>query len=163
MGKVGLIAVAVATLVVVLIPAASPASGGCYRHRPKERRLAHLTNRARTSRGLSAYRLDRHLSRVARNHSKRMARENDLFHTPTYRLSHIVTRWNILGENVGVAGSVRRVHHLYLQSAPHRLNILSSTFRHFGVGVIRHNRRIWTTVVFEASRNPGTRLSMPSC
>jgi uncharacterized protein YkwD len=50
-----------------------------------------------------------------------------------------------------------------LHSPAHRHNILYSSFRHSGVGVSKRGGRMWVTVIFEASRNPGTRLRMPRC
>jgi uncharacterized protein YkwD len=75
----------------------------------------------------------------------------------------LVTRWRRLGENVGYASSVKAVHRAYMGSAIHKANILRSIYRHMGVGVKRRGGRVWTAVVFEGRRNPGTTLSMPSC
>lgn len=50
-----------------------------------------------------------------------------------------------------------------MESPAHRDNILFDRYRHVGVGVKRSGGLMWVTVVFEASKDPGTRLSMPSC
>jgi uncharacterized protein YkwD len=92
-----------------------------------------------------------------------MVKRSLLYHTPDWRFRRRVTRWNVLGENVGVGGSVASLHKAFMSSPSHRANVLSSTFIHFGVGTKRAGDRMWVTVVFESVRNPGTRLSMPSC
>ena len=90
-----------------------------------------------------------------------MAYKYTLFHSTS--LGSLVTRWKTLGENVGYAGSVKKVHRAFMNSAGHRANILRSAYRHIGVGVVKKGGRIWATVVFESRRNPGTTLKMPSC
>ena len=78
-------------------------------------------------------------------------------------LGRRVTRWRVLGENVGFGGDVRSLHKAFMESPAHRDNILFDRYRHVGVGVKRSGGLMWVTVVFEASKDPGTRLSMPSC
>jgi uncharacterized protein YkwD len=92
-----------------------------------------------------------------------MARGSRLYHTPGWRLARRVTRWRVLGENVGVGNTVLPLQQAFLASPSHRANVLSKTFVHLGVGTKRKNGRLWVTVVFESRRNPGTRLRMPRC
>ncbi|MGH2820126.1 MAG: CAP domain-containing protein [Actinomycetota bacterium] len=146
-----------------MAPAPTTSAGGCYRYRAAERTLARATNTARRRHHLSALQLDRHVSYVARVHSRAMAKGRTVFHTPSQTLAWRVTRWRSLGENVGAGGGVRRVHRAFMRSAGHRTNVFRSGFRHFGVGVVRAGGRAWVTVVFEARRDPGTRLRMPRC
>ena len=90
-----------------------------------------------------------------------MAKKQTLYHTPS--LDSLVTRWRSLGENVGFATGVRRVQRAFMSSAPHRANILRSAYRFVGVGVKKAGGYVWSAVVFESRRNPGTTLKMPSC
>ncbi len=92
-----------------------------------------------------------------------MAKRSALYHTADRRLARRVTRWNVLGENVGVGYTVASLQKAFMASASHRANVLGSFFVHFGVGTRRKGGRLWVTVVFESVRNPGTRLRMPSC
>jgi uncharacterized protein YkwD len=45
-----------------------------------------------------------------------------------------------------------------MNSPAHRANILLSSFKHVGVGVIQANDRLWVTVTFEARSDPGSPL-----
>ncbi len=92
-----------------------------------------------------------------------MAKRHSLYHTSAESLGRRVTRWRVLGENVGFGGDVRSLHKAFMESPAHRDNILFDRYRHVGVGVKRSGGLMWVTVVFEASKDPGTRLSMPSC
>ena len=148
-----------------LFPASVASAGGsdCWRYRTAEVDFARKINKARSVVGKGSLHLDKHLSKVARKQSRAMARNNRLYHTPSHKLRWRVTNWNILGENVGVGGSVDSLHVAFMASPAHKANILYSSFRHVGVGTKRKNGRLWVTVVFEAATNPGTRLNMPSC
>jgi uncharacterized protein YkwD len=153
--------IATSLLAVSLVATSSPVSAGdCWTYKAKERKMAQKINRARSSRGLARLNLDRHLSRVARVHTNAMIESRTLFHTAN--LGRKVTRWNRLGENVGYGGTVKGLHRAFMRSSGHRANILGR-FRHIGVATRRAGGRLWTTVVFEHYRDPGTRLWMPSC
>lgn len=146
-------------------PATGDTSGGtnrgCWEYSSADRGLARRTNRARSRRGIRRMKLDPQLSKVASRHSARMARKDLLYHSTD--LGHVVTRWSVLGENVGVGGSIASLHRAFMRSPAHRDNIVHGEWRYFGTGTKRRNGRLWVTVVFEAERDPGTRLTMPPC
>lgn len=155
-----------AFLLTTLLPAtaASAATDSpCYKYRTAEREFARLTNAARAAAGKVSLHLDPELSRVARYHTREMVEKNLMYHTPFTKLGRRVTNWSFLGENIGLGATVEGLQNAFMSSPVHRDNILNSSFRHIGVGVIRKDGRMWVTVVFEARTNPGTRLSMPSC
>jgi uncharacterized protein YkwD len=135
----------------------------CWTYRPSERLFSRLMNAARERADLPRLSLDPEASKVARKHTWEMAQRNLLHHTPSSSLVRRVTRWEILGENVGVGGTVDSIHHAFMDSPPHRANILYSKFRHVGVGVKKSSGRIWVTVILENRLDPGTRLRMPRC
>ncbi len=135
----------------------------CWRHRDQEVAFARKMNLTRTRRGVDRFSLDRHLSKVARRHTREMTSLNRLYHTPSRALRRRVTRWLVLGENVGVGHTVRSLHGAFMDSPPHRHNILDRSFAYVGVGTRRAHGRLWVTVIFESRNNPGTRLPMPSC
>ncbi len=135
--------------------------GSCYRHSKRDRQLAKKTNAARAHAGVRKLSLDPHLSRVAKRQARKMARRRTLYHTPS--LGSLVTHWRSLGENVGYAGGVKRLHRAFMGSSPHKANILKSSYRHVGVGTTKKGGNIWSSVVFESRKNPGTTLKMPSC
>ncbi|MGH2699399.1 MAG: CAP domain-containing protein [Actinomycetota bacterium] len=152
--------IAVVTLCLVL-GSSVQAGGSCYRHSKKDRLLAKKTNAARANAGVRKLRLDPHLARVARRQARAMAKRRTLYHTPN--LGSKVTRWRTLGENVGYATSIKRVHRAFMNSSSHRSNILRSGYRFVGAGVRKAGGYVWVAVVFESRRNPGTTLKMPSC
>jgi len=128
------------------------------RVKAKERGFIAKHNAARDARGLSPLRMDVHLGKVARVHTREMTRKATLHHTSTTRLSRRVTRWSTLGENVGVGGTVSSLFSAFMNSPSHRDNVLYSKFNHIGVGTKTADGRLWVTVIFEARDNPGTPL-----
>lgn len=144
----------------VVLTSSPVAAGSCWTYKDKERKMSRKINRARAYRNLRRLRLDRHLSRVARVHNNAMISRRKLYHTPN--LGRKVTRWNRLGENVGYGATVRSLHRSFMRSSGHRANILGR-FRYVGIATRKAGGRMWTTVIFEHYRDPGTRLWMPSC
>lgn len=144
---------------------ASPGSADsrCYRHGPGEKRMVRKINRARGRAGAPHLGRDPQLSRVAGVHSRSMAQDNRLFHTPSELLAWRVTRWSMLGENVAYGSTVGGMHRRFMASPAHRGNILRSSYRNVGVAISRGHGRRWVTVIFESRRNPGTRMDMPRC
>jgi uncharacterized protein YkwD len=145
------------------VAATAQTKASCWNVWPNERGFATDTNRVRAKLGRPKLELDPQLSRAARLHAREMATQNFLHHTPGDKLVHRVTNWTILGENVGMGGSVEQLQDAFLNSPGHRDNILSENYRYFGVGSVKRDGLIWVTVIFEGSANPGTPLSMPSC
>lgn len=135
----------------------------CYKFSRAERKFARMANRARTNKDLSKMHLDPELSKAAKVHTREMVKKDTLYHTPTSKLYKRVTKWNSLGENVGVGSAVKSLHKAFMNSPAHRDNILHSPFEHHGIGVIKKGDRMWVTVMFESVRNPGTTLRMPNC
>jgi uncharacterized protein YkwD len=135
----------------------------CWNYKRSERGFTRQMNAARSLLNRSRLRLDPQLSKVARVHTRDMVKRNSLHHSPSDQLKRRVKRWVVLGENVGVGAEVNTLHSAFMQSPAHRANIVFSQFRHVGVGVAQTESRMWVTVIFEARRNPGTSLAMPSC
>jgi uncharacterized protein YkwD len=147
----------VSLLLLTLLPA-TPAHAKCYRPTNKERAFVRKMNAARKDEDKSALRLDPEMSKVSKVHTRAMARQESLFHTSSSVLSKRVTNWVLLGENVGVGGTVSSLHQAFMNSAPHRANIMLSRFKYVGVGVKQAGDRMWVTVTFEAKSNPGSPL-----
>ena len=147
----------------LLVAAADPVSAGCYSYSRLDKSFARKTNGARARNDVRKLSLDPQLSWTAKYHTREMIRKNELVHTPISTLGRRVTRWVAIAENIGVGYSVKSLHRAFMKSAGHRANVLRSAYRFFGVGAIKKGRKIWVTLVFEAKRNPGTRLRMPSC
>lgn len=56
--------------------------------------------------------------------------------------------WQLVGENVGYASSIEKVHSAFLESPAHRKALLDPRYTHVGVGVTERNGRLWVAVVF---------------
>ena len=160
--KAWVAAIALLATLVISTPAGA-ADRVCWQRRPAEGGFTRQINAARSAAGLGTLRLDPELSRAARVHTWAMANQNRLYHTPEWRLTKRVTRWVILGENVGVGENVDSLHQAFMASAAHRANVMHATFKNVGVGTLYRGGRLWVTVVFEGVTDPGTTLKMPRC
>jgi len=116
--------------------------------RPLEDRLSKLVNTARRNHGIRRVQVSAWLSRKARGHSIQMARRGSLYHTRCLSCMFRSRRWNRIGENVGLAHTVQRVHRLMMQSSSHRSNILGRAYKRVGVGVKKTRRGVWVTEMF---------------
>jgi uncharacterized protein YkwD len=88
------------------------------------------------------------LRRMADEHSKDMAREGRIFHTTNLSYQLRTVSWSVAGENVGAGLKVRTLFEAFMDSAPHRANILNRDFRRVGIGVYRDDGIIWMTLIF---------------
>jgi uncharacterized protein YkwD len=156
---------ALATLTVAIFAFSGFPTGAatCWTSSTSEKKFAKLTNAAREAAGLVKLKLDPELSKVARKHTKEMIDAGDLFHTPDDVLGKRVTRWVKLGENVGRGPTVDLLQEAFMESVTHKENILKPGYRFIGVGTKVVDESMWVTVIFEARKNPGTTLNMPSC
>lgn len=112
------------------------------------RTMRSLINQTRLSFKRRGLRLNTRLSRVAQRHSARMAKLNRLHHNPNL-VRHVGNMpWKTLGENVGVGSTVNTLHKAFMGSPSHRSNILRSSYRLVGIGVVFAKGRTWVTVVF---------------
>ena len=147
------------------------ADNQCWDYKTSERAFAKKNNTARVNAGLGKLRLDPELSRVAVKHTKEMVQAadgsigaDDLFHSTTDQLKRRITGdWTLIGENVGVGGTVGSLHEAFMNSPLHKANMLNGAFKHVGVGVAKKGDKMWVTVIFSAGGDPGTSLSMPKC
>ncbi len=128
---------------------------------PEEARTFELTNEARKEEKLTAYQLSPLLTKLARQHSENMVKQNTLSHMldgkgPGQRLKeggYLSVGW---GENI-YAGRGKRVveeaHKFWMNSEGHRKNILSKGLSEIGVGIARNEHGLaYFTVVFGAPR-----------
>jgi uncharacterized protein YkwD len=115
---------------------------------PLESRLFKRVNVARQNQGMRRLQVSAWLSRKARGHSIRMARRGSLYHTRCLSCMFRSRRWSRIGENVGLAATVLRVHRLMMRSPSHRSNILGRGYNRIGVGVRKNHRGVWVTEIF---------------
>jgi uncharacterized protein YkwD len=164
--KVLAIIFAAVSIFAALLPvtSASASTGwSCYRFTSAERAFARKTNEARAQHGLRKLSLDRQLSKTASKHTSQMVSKKLLYHTTNSQFYSRVTSWSSLGENVGEGGGVGSLQNAFMHSPEHRANVLDKSYRYLGIGVTTRNGRMWVTVQFESSSNPGTTLNPPPC
>jgi uncharacterized protein YkwD len=109
-------------------------------------RLVRKINKTRSAKGLRKLRVADDLTAAATDRARAMAAEGVPSHTPD--LGGSVCCWSWLGENVGEAQSVRQAHRMFLRSAPHRANVLSTKARQVGVAVVVRDGTLWVAEVF---------------
>jgi uncharacterized protein YkwD len=139
----------IGVLLAATLSAAVPMTAGAASNPAEMRRkLLSLTNASRRNNGLRPLKLNWALSKNAIRHSRRMAERYTVYHTSN--LYRLVKRWrpSVWGENVGMAGTVRRAHKLFMRSSSHRGNILRGGYSRAGIGVVNRRGRIWATVMF---------------
>ena len=124
-------------LVVLLVAApatAAPMSSG-------ERSVLAEMNRVRAQHGLAPLRFDRTLQRAARSHTRTMVSRNVFAHGDfASRMRQFGVRGRYLAENLawgsGSASTPRALVQMWLNSPPHRRNLLRPGFRRVGVGAM---------------------------
>lgn len=114
-----------------------------------------FTNRARAAAGAPPVaRLDT-LDQIAQNWSSQMAAADRMYHNPNIRGQVMETypgRWSQYGENVlqnwcGVSGEA--LVNQWMNSIPHRVNLLNPTHTHLGVGAeVASSGKLYSTQNF---------------
>jgi uncharacterized protein YkwD len=112
------------------------------------KKMLHLLNQTRVNHGLPVFRLNVDVSHFAWRHSKRMAERNRCFHTADLYDAVRTYSPSTWGENVGAAGTLRRIRTLWMGSGGHRANILNPRFRRIGIGVVKARGLLWVTTIF---------------
>lgn len=129
----GLLAVGIA--LVLLVPSTALAAGLTKR----ETVLLHEMNRVRAQHRLGRLRVDAHLERAARSHSREMLAE-DVFRHGAFgsRMLQFDVTGRLAGENLawgtGVRATARGIVAAWLRSPEHRANLLRPSFTRVGVG-----------------------------
>lgn len=132
------VAAAVATVTIGVLPAGADAGD--------EARLLSLTNQLRSSQGLSPLTIDAQLTRVAQAWASTVSGRGVISHNSS--LPSQVTGWKVLGENVGVGGTVDAIHQGFLASPTHHENLVDPAFTRVGFGIVRPDARIFVVEVF---------------
>jgi len=129
----------------VFAPAPASASTGALRHG-----MLVQTNQSRNDHSAHRLRLNDAMSRKALRHSRQMANRGSIFHTTDP--SHFYLRgirWTTWGENVGVTtGSVEDMEQAFMDSPPHKANILNGAFKRVAIGAVERDGYLWVTVFF---------------
>lgn len=107
-----------------------------------EQKMVDLVNSERKSAGLSTLKVNMDLVKIGRLKAKDMIENNYFSHTsPTYGSPFNMMRqfgvsYTTAGENLAGAPTVESAHKNLMNSAGHRANILNSSFKEIGIGVV---------------------------
>ena len=110
-------------------------------------RFTSLTNHERSSRGLRTLSVRSDLVAIARRHSQEMANHGGIYHNDNLA-NEVSGDWTELGENVGRGPTVDDIHRAFMNSAPHRANILRASYNQIGIGTAIKGGYIYVTEVF---------------
>jgi uncharacterized protein YkwD len=125
-----------------------------------EQAVVDLTNAERAKEKLAALNPNRLLFAAARKHSENMAKKGELNHEldgkgPADRINAEGYVWSRVGENIAFgddlspAGAVK----IWMNSPPHRANILTPEFQEIGIGLARTAKgEVYYTQVFGTPR-----------
>ena len=142
--------VAIATMLMSLaglVGTSSPASAAG----DPEQDMFTKTNQARTANSLPTLQWDAGAANIARAWSQHMAGTATLAHNPNLVdqiNSQVTTQWTRIGENVGYGPDTTALQNAFMNSAPHRANILGD-YNRVGVGAaFDGNGTLWVTLDF---------------
>jgi uncharacterized protein YkwD len=114
-------------------PAGPQAQPPLIAQSPDAEHLAALVNQFRAANGLGPLAEASDAVGKAELQAIAMANAESMFHSNL--TSGIQPGWFALGENVGYGGSVDQINADLQASAPHRANLLSTSYDQYGVGV----------------------------
>jgi uncharacterized protein YkwD len=124
----------------------------------EEAKILELTNKARKEKKLKPLRVSRVLTEVARKHSANMAKQGKLEHVLGGKGAEQRIRdagYPLLGwaENIfynrDVPGAAEQGFKWWMDSPPHRKNMLEPRFQEIGIGMARNDKgQIYFTQVF---------------
>jgi uncharacterized protein YkwD len=113
-------------------------------------------NRERKEKELEPLTANMTLIRLARQHSANMAKQDKMDHVldeknPSDRAKDIGYNYMRLGENIayGKGVELEAIHKGWMNSPPHRENILNPDFTEVGIGIVTDPQgKMWFTQVF---------------
>lgn len=108
--------------------------------------IVSMINASRSANGTRTLSVATDLTAAAAARAQAMANAGALSHTAN--LGRKVCCWSWLGENVGYAYSARQAHSLFMDSAPHRANVLKASATEVGVAVVKREGTLWVAEVF---------------
>ncbi len=132
--------------------------------RPMEDDMFNLLNSDRADYGFGALSHNNELREVARNHSEDMFLRDYLDHTnpdgetPSDRAENAGISFSAIAENIhtnsGQTSPVEFAQTAFMDSSPHRANILSTAFDVVGIGIASDGDKYYFTQVFARLSSP---------
>jgi uncharacterized protein YkwD len=108
---------------------------------------AALVNQLRASNGLRALPRSYELDLKAQTQAQAMANAGTIFHSSSL-VSGVSPGWELIGENVAMAGSIAQAEAALEASPPHRENLLNPYFTEMGIGAVQAGNRVFVAQVF---------------
>jgi len=154
---------ALALLVLLLTPTshASSSAAASRSARPQagapETQLLEAANRDRAAAGLPPLQWDMSLAAVAHQHAQRMAQTNTLSHQLAgelplqQRATQAGARFSLIAENVAEGPSASNLHQQWMNSPPHRANLLDPELNAVGIAVVQNGAMFFAVEDFCAA------------
>lgn len=123
----------------------------------KAQQIFALTNQDRQEHGLPALRWDGALAAAAQAHADRMVRERTLSHQYAdepelmERAATAGAHFQAIAENIAIGESPKGIERGWMQSTPHRTNILDPKMNAIGVAVAERGGSVFAVEDFEES------------
>jgi len=148
-------------ILALLLTPTSHAAGAARAARPQagtpETMLLEAANRDRASIGLPALQWDMSLAASARQHAQLMAQHNTLSHQfagelpVQQRAMQAGARFSVIAENVAQGPSLSGLHTQWMNSAPHRANLLANDMNAVGIAVVQSGNMLFAVEDFSAA------------
>jgi uncharacterized protein YkwD len=122
-----------------------------------EQYLLTAANQERAALGLSPLRLDAALSQASALHAEEMAQHEDISHQfpdePDLedRGANAGVHFSLIAENVGEAPTSVIIHNLWMNSAPHRANLLDPEVNAIGIAVVDRGDELYAVEDFAST------------
>jgi hypothetical protein len=152
------ILVGLAILVLLLTPILHAAAAAGRPSRPQpgsaESLLLDAANRDRALAGLPAFQWDAALAVSAQSHAQMMAQRNALSHQfpgelpVQQRATQAGARFSVIAENVAEGSSIGGLHTQWMNSAPHRANLLANDLNALGIAVVQSGNMLFAVQDF---------------
>jgi hypothetical protein len=119
--------------------------------------LLNAANRERAAAGLTALQWDPALAAAAHQHALRMARRNALSHQfpgepqMQERARQAGARFSLIAENVALGPSIAGLHTQWMNSPPHRANLLDPDLNSVGISVVQLGSTFFAVQDFSAA------------
>ena len=119
--------------------------------------LLNAANRDRLAASLPPLQWDASLAAAAHQHAQLMAERNVLSHQfpgepPVQdRARHAGARFSLIAENVAEGGSVAGLHTQWMNSAPHRANLLDGELNAIGIAVVQSGNMFFAVEDFSTA------------
>lgn len=151
------IVAAVVLAVLLLTPTSHAAASPLPQNGSPESALLDAANHSRAAVGLPALQWDEALAAAARQHAQRMVQQNALSHQfpgelPLQeRARQTGARFSLVAENVAEGPSVLGLHTQWMNSAPHRANLLDHELNAVGIAVLQSGNVLFAVEDFSAT------------